>query len=411
MLLPIEDAALLEGWPQSPTVGEQPSQAARAEMSLTCVGYRSIDSIAAQWDRLVPRDLPHLRAGFLKACQESEMILDPVYLTVHRDGELVGTAVAYTLLVDAAQTMPPDRRRRVNRVRRWFPRYKYSSLRICGSPVSNGESGVYLDPRLTPAERREVFHRIAREVLKSASLGQVIFFKEFTDKEVAGYASELEENLGFFSGDPGPGTRLDLRWPSFEHYLAAMQKRYRARIRKDMRIAEEELEFVLLDSFAELAPTAARLYLNVVENAPFTLQVAGERFFKAVSDFEQAKLLVARHRATGEVLGLNLLLFGDTCMHNLYIGFDYARNERFHTYFSLVEHSLRVAFERKCRVCYLGQASYEFKARLGAVPYRLVSYLKHRIGPIHRKLRANRDNLYPRSEVAVHDVFRAGSDE
>lgn len=404
----VEQCTLLAERPLSLPTANQ-AEPVISQTGLTCAPHRAIGSIAAEWDSLVPRDLPHLRAGFLNACQESEMILDPLYLLVYRGDELVAAAVAYTLFVDAAQTMSPGRRRWVRRIRRFFPRYKMSSLRICGSPVSNGESGIYLDPRLTPAERREAFDLIARQVIDSSNLGQTIFFKEFNDEEIDRYASDLEENHGFFSGDPGPGTRLDLRWPSFDDYLAAMHKRYRARIRKDMKISEP-LEFVLLDSFAELAPTAARLYREVVENAPFTLQVADERFFAAVSDFDQARLLVARDRETGEVLGVNLLLFGDTCMHNLYIGFNYARNDQFHTYFALVEHSLRVSFENKCRVCYLGQASYEFKARLGAVPYRLVSYLKHRIPAAHRALRANRDKLYPKSEVATHDVFRTAAD-
>ena len=137
-----------------------------------------------------------------------------------------------------------------------------------------------------------------------------------------------------------------------------MRKEYRRRIRKDLQ-AVEELDFELLESFAELAPRAAALYGNVLRRSADNLETATEAFFAAVSDFDQARLLVAR-RATGEVVGVNLLLFGEACMHNSYIGLDYAENERVPIYFTLIEHSVRVALERKCRVCYFGPASYNF---------------------------------------------------
>jgi hypothetical protein len=110
------------------------------------------------------------------------------------------------------------------------------------------------------------------------------------------------------------------------------------------------------------------------------------------------------------VLGINLLLFGDTCLHNEYIGFDYDANEKCRTYFSLFEHSVRLALERNCRVCYLGPASYEFKARLGAAPIPLAAYMKHRLWPIHHFLRSSRDRLFPKREFPSRDVFRAERD-
>jgi predicted N-acyltransferase len=372
---------------------------------LTCTGHRDIDPIAAEWDQLVPRDFPHLRAGFLRACQQSGMVQDPLYLMLHYDGQPAAVAVAYTLTLDAALAAPPERRRWIDRVRRFFPGFKQRSLRICGSPVENAENGVYFVPRLPQTARREIIRRVAQEVLRTSHHKQTIYFKDFTEEAAADYASELE-TLGFFPVDPGPAMKLPLRWPSFEHYLSAMHKRYRAAIRRDLK-ASQELDFCLHDTFADLAPVVMPLYRNVLAHAKSTLQQVNEGFLAALSEFEQAKLLVARHRASGEVVGFNLLLFGDTCMHNMYIGYEDALNEQCHTYFSLAENSLRLAMEKHCPLCYLGQASYEFKTRLGATPVTMVAYMKHRVWPVHRMLLAARDKIFPVIEVATHDVFHA----
>jgi len=198
---------------------------------------------------------------------------------------------------------------------------------------------------------------------------------------------------------------MAIRWDSFDDYLSALKKRYRRRIRADLK-AGGELDLQLLNSFAELAPTFSALYKNVTAKATYNLEKATERFFRAVSDFDQAHLVVARNRATSEVAGVNLLLFGESCMHNLYIGFDYELNEQFKTYFNLVEFSLRMAIERKCQVCYFGPASYEFKTRLGATTFPLTAYMKHPLGFVHRRLESSRHKLWPEEKIPSHDVFQ-----
>ena len=109
-----------------------------------------------------------------------------------------------------------------------------------------------------------------------------------------------------------------------------------------------------------------------------------------------------------EVIGVNLLLFGDAVMHNVYVGFDYEQNKRFRIYFNLFEQSLRLALERGCRMAYFGQTSYDFKARLGANPFALTAYMKHCVPEEHAALHAARDHIFPKAEDAVpSDVFHA----
>jgi hypothetical protein len=314
------------------------------------------------------------------------MIRQPDYLLLSRDGRPVAAAVTFTLLVETPQGPKP--------------------LRVCGSPIGNGESGVSFGPELPAAERRPTFARIAEEVLQAGGPEPTYFFKEFPDGAVAEYANELER-LGFFAVDPGPGTRMELRWASFDEYMGAMRTKYRHQLKKDLK-AGEGLEFALLDSFADLAPRATELYRNVVAHAAAILQVADDKFFAAVSDFEQAHLLVARPRGGGDVIGVNLLLFGDAVMHNVYVGFDYEQNKRYRIYFNLFEQSLRLALERRCRVAYFGQTSYDFKARLGANPFTLTAYMKHCVPEEHAALRAAKDHIFPKAEGAVpSDVFKA----
>jgi hypothetical protein len=384
-----------------PTVSSTPA--------LTCASHTGIADCVEVWDGFIPRDLPHLRSGFLRAVERGQMLQDMTYLLARRGDQVVGAAVAYTLPLDTMASAPPAVKKVVKRVRKLLPHFLWKPMRICGSPISNAESGVHIDPRLPPEDRRAVFRLLAEQVVHAGGMDKTYFFKEFDPESVAAYAGELD-GLGFFANDPWAGTRLDIAWPNFDGYLAALRKKYRKRIRQELDLAQE-LDLQVLDSFADLAPQATALYDQVFGRADFVLEKATEGFFAALSDFDQACLSVARRKSNGDLLGINLLLFGDTVMHNLYIGFDYAQNERFHTYFNLVIHSLRTAMERGMKVCFLGQDSYEFKARLGAKPFTLAAYMKHRIWPVHAMLKANRHVFFPPNKPISHDVFQGGPGE
>jgi hypothetical protein len=366
--------------------------------------HKDLAAIAAAWDAVVPRDYPHLRSGMLLAAERGKIVQDITCILVCRKGEPAAAAVFYTLPIDTLASAPGWVQRFAAWVRQRAPGFLWKSMRLCGSPISNARSGMYFAPELHSAERSEVVALIAQHLVATTRNDQTIYFRDIPESEAADFSEELERQ-GFFRVTPQPGTSLEIRWKTFDDYLAALRKRYRKRIRDDLKTSKP-LDFKLLDSFAELAPTATQLYKNVLANADFNLEVLSEEFFAAVSEFDQAKLLVAQHSQTGDVLGINLLLFAPSHMQNLYIGFDYEQAQRFTTYFSMVHTSLRLAIEHGCRICHFGQDSYEFKARLGAKPDPLCGYMKHKTWPVHWMLRRNRDSIFPAAEAVTHDVFQ-----
>ncbi|MCH8828587.1 MAG: hypothetical protein IID45_03315, partial [Planctomycetes bacterium] len=63
---------------------DDPSRAQK--LPLDCVRHSAIEAIADEWDRLVPRDKPHFRSGFLRAVEGSGMMIDPAYMLVSQNG-------------------------------------------------------------------------------------------------------------------------------------------------------------------------------------------------------------------------------------------------------------------------------------------------------------------------------------
>lgn len=378
-----------------------------ATAPVTLDRFDSIELVAGQWDRLIPRDVPALRSGFLRAIERGQMIQRPEYFLIRQQGEPVAAAMAYTVLLDTAMSASPGRATCVRWIRKLWPNFLWRPMRVCGPPISNGECGFYFRPNLAAAERKSILRQVLPPIEASAGKNQLLFYKEFRTDQVGQFAGELLRH-GYFDVDPGPGTEMVLHWATFDDYLAALKKRYRRRVRIDAK-AGQELEFELRHAFSDLAGTVTQLYDQVLSRATYNVERATQTFFAEVSNFDQSRLLLARHRSDQRVVGANLLLFGDSCMHNLYIGFDYDANQQCRTYFNLVQQSLRIAIEQQVRVCYFGPASYEFKTRLGATTYPLTAYMKHPIGWVHRWLESNKEKLWPEDEIPSHNVFQDNS--
>jgi hypothetical protein len=144
-------------------------------LQTTLTKHMSIDDVAHRWDQLVPRDLPHLRAGFIRAAERGGMLKRPSYLLVDRGDRLVAVALAFTVVMDSSVSSSPRARKWIDLVRKVYPNFLWRAMRVSGPPVSNGECGFYVDNNLPPDERRHVFRQLMSAVIDSAGRNQLIF--------------------------------------------------------------------------------------------------------------------------------------------------------------------------------------------------------------------------------------------
>src|SRR5581483_1946074 len=90
--------------------------AAESHLTIRCAStVEDLDERA--WDELVPRDMPHLRCGFLKAVEASGFGRQPQYYCAWRGTRLQGVAVAYIMPVDLLTLAPPKYTRWINALR------------------------------------------------------------------------------------------------------------------------------------------------------------------------------------------------------------------------------------------------------------------------------------------------------
>ena len=357
----------------------------------------------ARWNGLVSRDEPQLRHDFLCATEKSGMVHNPRYVTVERNGELVAVAVTADLPIDLLTLAAPNLQGFAKKIRRG-PLKKFLMLEAvaCGPIITNCRPNLYISPDLTGAARAEVCGALIEAIDKLSGGGLRVFFEHTTQS-----ADDLQDAFGangYARALSLPGTSLDIRWPDFKSYTDGMRKFYRRTIRHDQK-AGQNLEFQIERDFGHLAPEIHRLYLNVLARAKSDFQELTEDFFREIGSCEDARLVTARLKTTGELVGVELLLLGETGMQDLYTGVNYDYNDECNVYFNLVYPGIEMACENGYDHLITGQTSYKFKSRLGVETFDLFIFLKHRNPIINAILHRAHPLFCPETETFTHRVF------
>ena len=357
----------------------------------------------AQWNGLVSRDEPQLRHDVLCAAEKSGMIKNPRYVTVERNGELVAVAVTASLPIDLLTLAAPNLKNFATKIRRG-PLRNFLLLQsvACGPIVTNCRPNLYVSPALTGDARAEVCAALIAAIDALPGGGLRVFFEHCLES-----ADDLQDAFsqnGYVRALSLPGTRLEIRWPDFDAYTKAMRKFYRRAVRHDEK-AGADLEFSIERDFADLAPEIHRLYLNVLTKASTGFEALSEAFFREMGACADARLVTARLKSTGELVGVELLLLGETGMQDLYTGINYDYNDACHLYFNLIYPGIEMACENGYQRLTTGQTSYKFKSRLGVEVFELFVFLKHRNPIINAILHRTHPLICPRTETFRHHVF------
>lgn len=224
-------------------------------------------------------------------------------------------------------------------------------LLICRAPLANW-TGLLLPDETSL--RQPAFVVLLRSSLNllTGSRGSFLLF-DFLD------APDLDWPGLTITEVSDPGTRLTIRWDSFEDFLASTDKRGRQHYKRVQREAEE----------LGLAHSVHETVTNVDEALPLIRAV--ERKFRSAPNpwirrtLEQASMvggLWQEVRQRDRLVGCGLLLEDNGVMLATALGL---ADDVQYAYFLLVYGCLQQAIERRVKTLRLGSGAYDVKRRLG----------------------------------------------
>jgi predicted N-acyltransferase len=389
-----------------------------AEDALRVRRFSSIHEIPESvWDGLLDEEHPYHAHRLIRAVEDARVEESRFWaLLFYEGGRPVASAVlsAFTVSLDiflgkALQSLAA-------RVRRWFPRFLRIDVLFCGLPASFGQSNLRLSDA---APARRVLELLVGEMESIARAGGLRFLciKEFKASELSQVADL--ERLGFFRGHSIPYMTLDIRWRSFDDYLASLRHSYRRHIRRSlakMGMTRPEVRdaggpgpqpCLVLGGAEVVSPQRFhQLYGNVMARSETRLEMLNEAFFERLWAELGRDLQIVAAVDRGEVLGAALLLKSGTTLNFMLVGLPETPQTPYDVYFNLLYAIVDQAIRQGCRRLNLGQTAYWGKQQIGGQPEDEFLFFKASNPTLHAVLRGLRRILFPRLVLESPRVFK-----
>lgn len=384
------------------------ASAAPRTVRFTRLNVRRFSSIhdipESLWDGLLNHAHPYHSHRLIRAVEDARVENARFWYLVFQDGDrAVATAALSAFTVSLDLFLGKGFQRIAALARREFPRFLRIDVLFCGLPASFGQSNLVLsqDLSLLSLLVEEM------EILSQEHGLRFLCVKEFKESELP-WVQDLER-LGFFRGRSIPYMAMDVRWKSFEEYLANLRHPYRRHIRRSLAKMGKEDSFprLVLGGPEVVSPGRFfQLYQNVMARTETRLEILNEAFFERLWAELGPDLQVLAAVGQGEVLAAAVLLKTGDTLNFMLVGLPETPETPWDLYFNLLYAILDQAIRQDCRRLNLGQTAYWGKQQIGGQPEEEFLFFKAANPRLHAVLRALRGILFPRTRLKSPRVFK-----
>ena len=285
-------------------------------------------------------------------------------------------------------------------------------LVVAGNLMSWGCHGVAFVPEEDAAELwsgvAEALYRVRRAERLSGETNLALV-KDLTAAH-AGVETLKRFSYRPLTTEPNMVLALDPAWQTYEHYLGALDAKYRRKV-KDIAKKLAAAGCVVETLTGDLGSESARLhelYLAVQSNATVRLVTLPPNYLPALAGAMGDAFRCTVIRQAGRIVGfVTSLRDGDTAI-GYYIGFDRAlAAEGLPLYLQLLHATIADAIHWRCQRLSLGRTALEPKAGLGAKPEAMSVWVRHRVPAFNWLLRGVLGAV-PHAEAPERNPFKTG---
>ena len=338
--------------------------------------YSSITDVAeAEWDSILERDATICSHAYLKAV-EASAINDCVYrypVVYDAQGQLIAHTCVFSITTDLALFARGATLALVHGIRRVFPGFLTIRMLECGTPVALGRQ-ISLRRGTDVEQVLSVLVPAVEAVAKATQLNYVLF-RDYLHEECPTFAAFATH--GYSTLQNLPEAVLEIRWNSFDAYVADMRSSYRRKVKLNLaRIADRQITSELLSDFSHLSAQFVAQWRTLFDSAiEYKREILTQAFYDNINThLPNARALVFYEQ--GRLIAHCLLLFEDDVLRWMYVGKESTATEDLYPF--MLYEIVRHAIEAKKRSIKLGITTYVAKTDLGAEMVPLFMYLKHR---------------------------------
>lgn len=353
--------------------------------------FRSIEAAGEDWDTAAPAHDVFLQRPYLSIVEHHPPVgMRFGYLVFYLGQQPVGVALCQIKYFKGDDNIndldvPVKDPCFFNGLAQWFKRWVAgrvaADILICGNMLLTGEHGYYFNyQHVTPAKAVEILEVALDEVVKimdeQGVKMPVILVKDVAPEQQV-QANWLVQK-GFTEFEIQPNMVLDLPFPNFEAYLAAMSTKYRTRVKRAVKkadvITRKELS---VEEIEQELPTIYALYHEIAKNSGFNMLDLNEHYLLALKRDFGMHFRMFGYYHQGELLAFYTTIQNGEELEAHFLGYNKAHNHDFQLYLNILYDIVRIGLAANCKQIVFARTALEIKSSIGAVAHDLHCYLRH----------------------------------
>jgi len=190
----------------------------------------------------------------------------------------------------------------------------------------------------------------------------------------------LEEST-FHSFSIQPNMILDLHqdWTDFSHYLNALHSKYRIRVKRAFKAAEKVVKKELtFDEVEGLNDQLYALYKQTATHAEFNLLDLHPEYFKELKRNLKDRVHFFTYSIEGKLSAFYTVIEDRSEAEAHFLGIDEELNRKHQLYLNILFDIIRFSIQRQYQSIRFARTAIEIKSSVGARPFPMTCYIKHR---------------------------------
>ena len=367
--------------------------------------YTSVLELAQDWDRL--REDEFLNTPYLIA-QENALPenMDVFYIAIYQANELVGKAIVQRVRVKGKEVY----RNKPSSMKEDLLNLLNINILCLGNLKLTGEHAYVCDENVDELEilslLKEALNEI-RQISKKEKLPiQLMGIKDFyQDSKVR--VEKIFKEYQAFTVQPNMVFEFRKEWKSFDDYLDAMRTKYRTRAKRAFKKSEGIVYRELnLEDISERKNSIYQLYLNVLNNAEFSLYQLPENYF-----VEMKKEMPNKFKLFGGFKQDSLVSFYSIIENNEqleagFLGYDAELQKENQLYLNLLYQMIAYGIDFGFDRLDLSRTAMEIKSSVGAEAIETYGLLKHTNPWMNKVLKSIFSKFYQPEEWIQRQPFK-----
>ena len=390
-----------------------------ANKRLRVMVYTQISDVPHTWDMIALQQNAMLGRSFLQALETSPPTDSrPVYLLFYEYQQPVG--LAYCQLVDFKASESISRApiggikegdkltlqecmfSSIGKCFKEFvaKRVAFHAL-VCGNMLLTGEHGHCFVEKIDKKRSFEMLSQgvdIARDALeKELNLSiSITLFKEYFKPTLA-YTDALRESGSYeFEVQPNMIFHLQPEWTQFDQYMAALGSKYRVRAKRAFKkLGDLECRELSVADLEAHEAEMHHLYKAIASTAEFNAVYLQKGYFLNLKQHLKDDFCVKGYFENDKLIGFLTALRNGHELEAHFLGFDDTYNHSHQLYLNMLYELVRLGIAWRASSIVYARTALEIKSSVGAEPYPMYYYIRHKSGISSKMLKSLFEYLQP----------------